>query len=61
MRGAIYLGPAMKFEVLLASGTPVVARSAMQDRPFGTGARVEPAWVPKNGKPLSDDGSVGGH
>ncbi|MCL4068768.1 ABC transporter ATP-binding protein [Pseudomonas sp. GX19020] len=61
VREAIYLGSAMKYEVLLADGTPIVARTATQGEAFGIGAGIELAWKPEDGRLLTDDGSVGGH
>ena len=61
VREAIYLGSAMKYEVLLADGTPVIARSTIGGTKFGIGALIELAWLPTDGRLLSDDGSVGGH
>ncbi|MFD1880604.1 ABC transporter ATP-binding protein [Paracoccus pacificus] len=61
VREVIYLGSAMKYEVVLADGTAVVARTAMADEPFAIGSEIELGWMPKDGKLLTDDGSVGGH
>lgn len=58
---AIYLGSGMKYVVLLKDGTSVVVRSSNQNGNFGIGAQVEIAWRPKDGKLLTDVGSVGEH
>jgi len=61
VREAIYLGSAMKYEVLLPDGTPVMARATTQGEPFTIGSTIELAWAAKDGRLLTDDGSVGEH
>jgi putative spermidine/putrescine transport system ATP-binding protein len=61
VRESIYLGSAMKYEVLLADGTPVIARSTTAGTAFHIGSQIELAWRPTDGRLLTDDGSVGGH
>lgn len=57
----IYLGAAMKYEVTLADGSHVVARTATQGEPFAIGSAVELAWRPQDGTLLADDGSTAGY
>ncbi|GLS86502.1 polyamine-transporting ATPase [Cypionkella aquatica] len=61
VREMLYLGAAMKYEVTLADGSHVIARTPTQDEPFAIGSAVELAWNPKDGTLLADDGSTAGH
>ena len=61
VREMLYLGAAMKYEVTLADGSHVIARTQTQDEPFAIGSAVELAWNPKDGTLLADDGSTAGH
>ncbi len=60
VREVLYLGSAMKYEVALADGTIVTARTAAQPSPFAIGTAVEVAWRPEDGMLLADDGSKAG-
>jgi len=61
VREMLYLGSAMKYEVTLADGSPVTARTPTQGPPFAIGSTVELAWNPKDSTLLADDHSVAGH
>ncbi|MDB5666647.1 ABC transporter ATP-binding protein [Cypionkella sp.] len=61
VREMLYLGAAMKYEVGLADGSHVIARTPTQTEPFAIGQAVELAWNPKDGTLLADDGSTAGH
>lgn len=60
VREVLYLGAAMKYEVVLPDGTPVLARMPTQGAPFPIGDTVELAWNPRDGTLLADDGSLAG-
>lgn len=61
VREMLYLGAAMKYEVTLADGSHVIARTPTQGQPFAIGQAVDLAWNPKHGTLLADDGSTAGH
>ena len=61
VREMLYLGSAMKYEVTLADGSHVTARTPTQGAPFALGATVELAWRPQESVLLADDGSTAGH
>lgn len=56
----LYLGSAMKYEVVLADGSCVTARTPTQGTPFAIGEPVELAWNPNDSALLADDGSTSG-
>lgn len=59
VREALYLGAAMKYEVVLPDGTVVLARMPVQGTPLLTiGAEAEIVWAPRDGTLLADDGSA---
>ena len=58
VREMLYLGSAMKYEVALADGAHVTARTPTQGSPFAIGSPVEVAWNPKDSTLLADDGST---
>ena len=60
VREMLYLGSAMKYEVALADGAHVIARTPTQGGPFEIGSTVELAWNPGDGTLLADDGSTAG-
>ena len=53
----LYLGSAVKYEVRLADGTIITARSGIEDNGFALNDAVEIAWSPRSGILLADDGS----
>jgi putative spermidine/putrescine transport system ATP-binding protein len=57
VREMLYLGSAMKYEVTLADGSHVTARTPTQSA-FPIGSTVELAWNPKDSALLADDGST---
>ncbi len=60
VREMLYLGSAMKYEVTLADGSHVTARTPTQGAPFAIGSTVELAWNPADSTLLADDGSTAG-
>lgn len=57
VREMLYLGSAMKYEVTLADGSHVTARTPTHSA-FPIGSTVELAWNPKDSVLLADDGST---
>ena len=61
VREMIYLGSAVKYEVLLPDGTVVYARTDAESGHFEAGRTVEIAWRPASGILLADDGTTVDH
>ena len=57
VREMLYLGSAIKYEVTLADGTAVTARTTTLENPLPIGSPAELAWNPADSTLLADDGS----